>query len=493
MAQDNPETTTNGATGEDEFLQESRFSRSQNNTAYDARAQRQRVQAHGSVSNYTSEEDGYKPYSGYYAPRSQVYERVMANQTPLNVRVKKSRSGSITGLLIAIVLIAALFGGGAWLWFNRQVSVVVNGIRTDVRYHSSLVEVADDANLAVTPGNLVSVKGTLLRTGEGHPFSATINEIQLMDEQLYEYRVEGGEEIEMSDGHDKMEDYDVSPYDVQPKLVRENPNEWGPIQYVAQWGKTGQIEVRTGKISGEQTSGNWITEVQDCIIRAWTPTPSDGRKLVCLTFDDGPSPTYTQKYIDILQRYGAKGTFFHLGSESALYPGYSALVTTNGMQLCSHTYNHADLITLDLKTCYNEIAAAYDELESATGSTTSVLRPPYGDWNLECWLASYGTTSVIVSWTQDSEDWEQTSVDSIVDHALEAVTSGSIILMHDSGGSRELNLQALPKIIEQLQAQGYELVTIQELLDSDDSIPDEIASCTATLPDDCVWPTEIAE
>ena len=478
---------------EPSFATQSRFTRMQNNTAYDARAQSQRMQAHGSVSNYSSEEDGYKPYTGYYAPSQQVYERIKANQTPLNVRVKKSRSGSITGLLIAIVVLGALIGGGVWLWFNRQVEVTVNGIRTDVRYHSSLTEVADVVDLAVTPGNLVSVKGELLRTGEGHPFSAAINEVQLMDEQLYEYKVEGGEEILMYDGNDKMEEYDVTPYDVQPKLVRENPNEWGPIQYVAQWGKAGQIEVRVGKVSGDWSTGAWIVEAQDCIIRSVNPTPSDGRKLVCLTFDDGPSPTYTQQYIDILKKYGAKGTFFNLGCEAAAYPAYSALVTSNGMQLCSHTYNHQDLITLDLKTVYNEIKSAYDALEAATGTKTATLRPPYGDWNLSCWLASYGTTSVMVSWTQDSEDWELDSVDEIVDRALDSIGNGSIILMHDGGGSRELDLQALPKIIERLQDQGYELVTISELLASDDSIPEDIATCTATLPDDCVWPTEIAE
>ena len=489
MAQDDNETTTN----EGQFAQESRFSRMSNGTAYDAVAQRQRTQAHGSVSTYTSEEDGYRPYSGYYAPRSQVYERVMANQTPLNVKPQRSRSGSVGGILIAIVLLAALFGGGFWLWFNRQVSVTVNGVKTDVRYNSSLSEVQQAANLACTPGNLISVTGQLLRTGEGHPFTASVNEIQLMDEQLYEYRVVGGEEIEMADGNDKYEDYSVELYEVQPKLVRENPNEWGVVQYVAQWGKPGQIEIRIGDVSGEWAYGNWVTEVQDCIIRAANPTPSDGRKLVCLTFDDGPSPTYTQKYIDILNSYGVKATFFNLGCESDLYAGYSALVTTNGMQLCSHTYNHEDLITLDLRTVYDEVKSAYDTLYKATGTTTATLRPPYGDWNLSCWLATYGTTSVVVSWTQDSEDWEQAGVSSIVEHALDAVSNGSIILMHDSGGVRSQDLDALPQIIEQLQAKGYELVTLSELLASDSSIPEDIATCEATMPEDCVWPTEIAE
>ena len=130
---------------------------------------------------------------------------------------------------------------------------------------------------------------------------------------------------------------------------------------------------------------------------------------------------------------------------------------------------------------------------NGTGTTTATLRPPYGYWNMGCWLASYGTTSVMVTWTQDSEDWEQNGVTSIVNHAMDSVTNGSIILFHDSGGNRSQDLDALPQVIEKLKAQGYELVTLSELLASDSSIPADIATCEAKMPEDCVWPTEIAE
>ena len=96
-----------------------------------------------------------------------------------------------------------------------------------------------------------------------------------------------------------------------------------------------------------------------------------------------------------------------------------------------------------------------------------------------------------VRWDIDTEDWKQPGVDQIVSAACDNVHSGSIILMNDGGGPRDQDVEALPQIIDNLQAQGYTFVTISELLASDDSIPSDIASCDATMPSSAVWPDEI--
>ena len=127
-----------------------------------------------------------------------------------------------------------------------------------------------------------------------------------------------------------------------------------------------------------------------------------------------------------------------------------------------------------------------------TGVNTTAFRPPYGDFNEKAWLNSGGLASVSVIWNQDSEDWRRPGVDAIVANSEKGVTSGSIILMHDGGGNRDQDVEALPRIIEDLQGQGYEFVTVSELMQSDDSIPDDIAAGNATMPDDATWPTEIA-
>jgi peptidoglycan/xylan/chitin deacetylase (PgdA/CDA1 family) len=127
-----------------------------------------------------------------------------------------------------------------------------------------------------------------------------------------------------------------------------------------------------------------------------------------------------------------------------------------------------------------------------TGVDTTIVRPPYGDFNQNSWLMSQGAMSASILWNQDTRDWEVPGVDAIVNNALNSIQPGSIILMHDGGGNRDQDVEALPRIIEQLQANGYRLVTISELLASDPDIPAEIAAGNAKMPEGTVWSTEIS-
>ena len=101
--------------------------------------------------------------------------------------------------------------------------------------------------------------------------------------------------------------------------------------------------------------------------------------------------------------------------------------------------------------------------------------------------------SASVIWTIDSRDWELPGADAIVKNCTSNVGNGDIILMHDGGGDRSQDIEALPRIIDELHKQGYRLVTLSELMDSDYRIPDEIASQYAPMPEGCSWPTELAE
>ena len=121
-----------------------------------------------------------------------------------------------------------------------------------------------------------------------------------------------------------------------------------------------------------------------------------------------------------------------------------------------------------------------------------MLRPPYGDFSKQVWLESAGLLTSSILWTQDTLDWKQPGADTIAHNALSGIRPGSIILMHDGGGKRDQDLDALPKILKSLTDDGYKVVSIQELLASDTSIPHAVAEGTATLPDGAVWPTEIA-
>jgi peptidoglycan/xylan/chitin deacetylase (PgdA/CDA1 family) len=215
-------------------------------------------------------------------------------------------------------------------------------------------------------------------------------------------------------------------------------------------------------------------------------------KYVALTFDDGPADPYTDQYLEILDRYGVKATFFNLGDNTQAYPDLARKVIEKGHQLCNHTMAHNQLTAVSADTIYNEITTSANVIENATGVKSSHIRPPYGDFSAESWLASKGSITASIRWTADSLDWKLPGAEAIVTNSTANSYSGMIILMHDGGGDRSQDVEALPSIIEQLQAQGYQFVTIADLMRAMGNIPEEVCSGSGTMPADAVWPEELA-
>ena len=405
-------------------------------------------------------------------------------------RRQPSRGGRLF-TVIALLAIAAFVGGGVWLWLNRTVSVKVNGTLTQVSANASLADIISDEQIKVAAGDLVSVGGNVITEGEGADFSATVNGKELDAGQLESFRAQGNEEIVFGDGADVTEPSHEEERETQPKM--EPYEQVGAITYVAQWGKVGKGIYTVGEVSGESVLKEETQPVQNAVIESINPQPEDGSKVIALTFDDGPS-SYTQRYLDILDKYGIKATFFCLGPAAEAYPELVAAIKNQGSQVASHTKTHGDpLSTLEPKTLRSEITDAFDSIEAAGGGATTVIRPPYGDFNNQTWLDSNGTLSASVIWNLDSEDWTLPGANTIVSNCTNGAYSGAIILMHDGGGNRDQDLEALPKIIENLQAKGYKFVTINELMAMDSRIPEDVASGNATMPEDCVWPTEMVE
>ena len=401
-------------------------------------------------------------------------------------RTSSGARSMVAGIVaVAVVAIVAVL-----LWSNRKVSITLNGETASVRVGSTCEQVISSQELSPQPGNLVSVSGNKLEDGTGWAFDASLDGNKMSGDDIYNYRVKEGDTLDITDGSDRTEDYDVQVMDEQPQLEMGG-DAWGNITYISQWPKVGQYEMRTGKQSGETVRGDTLTETQNAVVSVHQITPDDGKKLVALTFDDGPAEKYTDAYLDILDKYGIHATFFCLGQQVEAYPDLAKKICDRGSEVMSHTYQHQELTTLDASSLQNEFSSAFSTIESTTGVRTTGFRPPYGAFSEEAWLNSGGLASVSVLWNQDSLDWKRPGSDAIVENCLKNVTSGSIILMHDGGGNRDQDVEALPKIIESLQSQGYEFVTVSDLMKSDSSIPADIAAGDASLPDGCVWPTQI--
>lgn len=215
-------------------------------------------------------------------------------------------------------------------------------------------------------------------------------------------------------------------------------------------------------------------------------------KYVALTFDDGPWPETTEQLLDGLAERGAKATFFLIGEQVSEYPDSVRRAISEGNQVATHTWDHKQLTTLTEPEVQQELSDSLSAITDATGLSVSTLRPPYGSIDPRVWLYSGGRVSIATYWSHDTRDWAQPGVSQIVAGATSYYEPGSIILMHDGGGAREQDLEALPQVIKAWQDQGYRFVTLSELLASDPDVPEDIATGTAQMPEGAVWPTALS-
>lgn len=195
-------------------------------------------------------------------------------------------------------------------------------------------------------------------------------------------------------------------------------------------------------------------------------------KVVALTFDDGPSPVWTPKVLDVLKHAGVKATFFMLGSHVEKYPDVARRVAREGHDLGNHTYDHHILLNYRASSLKENILRAQETIQKITGVRTVYFRPP------KAWLTSGEKKLVrsmgyeVVLWSLNSKDWVTFDDKYIIKYLMQHVRPGDIILFHDSGGAfsteggdRDETVLAVMRLIERLREKGWRFVTISELLE----------------------------
>ena len=190
------------------------------------------------------------------------------------------------------------------------------------------------------------------------------------------------------------------------------------------------------------------------------PAPTTGNKVIALTFDDGPGP-HTAHLLDILDQYGAKATFFLIGSKVSGQASIVRSIQARGHQLGNHSWSHPELPKLPVDQIASEIDRTNEAIRQATGITPAILRPPYGAVNgavLEQ-LRLRGMSSIL--WSVDTRDWADRNSDIVCSRAVAGARPGAIILMHDI---HQTSVGAVPCILSALKQQGYSFVTVQGLL-----------------------------
>ena len=188
--------------------------------------------------------------------------------------------------------------------------------------------------------------------------------------------------------------------------------------------------------------------------------------VVALTFDDGPTDALADSLIGVLRSRRVRATFFVIGAEVAAAPAAARALVANGHELGNHSYTHRRMILRRPRALRNEIERTDSLLRDAGMHGPIYFRPPYSYKLISLPYVLWRMQRTTVTWDIEPESYPEVAATSegIVRHVLERVRPGSIILLHPWYPSRATSLAALPALIDSLEARGYRISTVGNLL-----------------------------
>ncbi len=195
------------------------------------------------------------------------------------------------------------------------------------------------------------------------------------------------------------------------------------------------------------------------------------KKIVALTFDDGPSPVWTPQLLDELKKADVRATFFMVGHHVREYPDIARRVAREGHTVANHGYAHSVILYYTPAEIEEEIKYTEHMIRETTGKTTTMFRPP------KAWLRDSTKQKIrsmgyeVVLWSLNSKDWAGFPYRWIVRYLAARVRGGDILLFHDSGnifsregGDRGQTVKAVALLIKTLREKGFSFVTVEELM-----------------------------
>lgn len=218
-----------------------------------------------------------------------------------------------------------------------------------------------------------------------------------------------------------------------------------------------KIESNSTYVSGEiaDTSSNNLTSDVNLTDRGIDPT----KPMVCLTFDDGPSKRGTVSILDTLEKYGVVATFFDVGKNVEVHPEIVQRELALGCEVASHSYSHTDLNKLSPDALKKELDNANKAFEAAIGYSPVLIRPPYGNCSSD---VAKQINQAVITWSVDTLDWSSKNPEKIFEAVKkEGNLDRKCVLMHSI---YEETADALELIIPYLLKEGYQLVTVSEMI-----------------------------
>jgi polysaccharide deacetylase family sporulation protein PdaB len=199
------------------------------------------------------------------------------------------------------------------------------------------------------------------------------------------------------------------------------------------------------------------------------------KKIIALTFDISWGEKRAEPILQILEDKGVKNVTFFLSSPwSKTHPDLVARIVKDGYEIASHGHKHVNYSSLSDEEIRKQIQISHQVLTDMTGKAPNLIRMPNGDFNKKVLKIAQEEKYTVIQWDTDSLDWMNKGVDNIIQRVVSKAHPGDIVLMHASDSCKQTH-EALPVIIDQLRAKGYEFVTITDMLQQTHASKEPIA------------------
>lgn len=371
------------------------------------------------------------------------------------------------------------------VWYaNRSVEITLNGASVKVRINSDIERVISDQELELEPGDLLAVDDEVLEKGGGTAYTVTLGGKKVSGKKLASIQLEGGEEVTIEDGEDVYEDHDVAATTIEPTLTVEGT---GPVRYVETWGKAGRSEVWTGSKTGKVVDKGVVEEPVNALVKCASVLPGKKTRSTLPLRSTRGRVTRPRKSSAFSRRRASRRRFVS-GDKVASNSAAVRAIAESGNEIGTNAYSDVDLRELGASDLRDQITKGFEAVSDAAGTSTALLRPPFGEFSEENWAAAMDLVSVVVTWNVDSGDWLLQGADSVIETVTGSVSNGDIVLFTDNDATASQTVEALPQLIDRLLESGYKLVTISELIATDDDLADAIDVSTPGCPKALLFP-----
>ena len=192
-------------------------------------------------------------------------------------------------------------------------------------------------------------------------------------------------------------------------------------------------------------------------------------KRIALTYDDGPNDPHTYRLLELLQKHNAHATFFLIGRYVQQRPDIVRDVVKAGHALGNHTFTHPNLAVASVIQNRLQIEECQRAILEVAGESPRLFRPPFGGRRPATLKIARSLGLEPVMWNVTSYDWQVPPAEKIVKTCVRQMRGGDVILMHDGshdnfGADRAQTVLATEMLLERYQAQGYEFVTVPEMM-----------------------------